>query len=962
MHLSKFLQNTFFQAVLGSTLWLSPVGQALGLGAEARAAANPFRVEVEPPSGLVPGASGVVRVVVVVPEGFHVYRDMMHVEVVEAGGLRWGAPSFPVGLQTPDPANPSAQREVYDTNVVVELPVTAGAASGAIAARVEVKYQGCKKSLCYMPATELLDVVVPVGAAPGGAAPQKGQRGAALTEPPGWREGAMVSGGHGGAPAAAPSWAGLPATAVVEKIDAEGKKHPVVARLVADASPAAPGQPLRLGVHLSMDPGWHTYWKTPGDIGLPTEIEWTLPPGWTASPFAFPIPHRYDVSGIISYGYENEVMFFTELQVPPGTPAGELRLGAAVRWLVCESMCIPGEAKLELPLVVGAAAAPSPWAPLFERSAAALPAAEAPGLRLESALSVTAVSPAAPFQAVLHLLPAEGSLEAKVEAGSWPAFTPIVPPSVFLTAVKLERSEAGGLIVRMEGEGLEVDPLPTADRIGGLFQVSVNGAPQQVELTVPLPFAATGAPAESPLMALRGSPLVSPPGSGSPSPAAGPEASGPAPATAAAAPSALPPAEDLGFWSMLLLAFLGGGILNVMPCVLPVLTLKLFSLVEQRDMDARRRSQAGLVYGAGVVASFLALALVVIGAKSIFGESLGWGSQFQYPEYVLALTVIVFVFGLSLFGVFEVPAFGANEAAQASQKGGMTGYFLTGVFTTLLATPCSAPLLGSAMGFAFTLPPSGVLLFFAVAGLGLAFPFVVVAMVPALMRFMPRPGAWMETFKHLMGFSLMATTVWLLDVMGGLLGRDGLTGVTTFLLGLGVAAWAVGRFGGPIESTGRQLGVMFGAVGLSAALGVKVLDFSPPPEPAALSAAPAAGSLDYSEGVPWVAFTEANVEKYAGEVVFIDFTADWCLTCKVNEKTVIEQPGTREGMAALGVVPLKADWTRRDPTISAWLQRYGRAGVPFYLILPKDRSKPAIPLGEVLTQQGLLDALRAAGT
>ncbi len=977
MQAPKFVQNAVLCAVLGS---LSGVLALPGLGhwaAEARAAANPFRVEVEAPAGLVAGASGVLRVVVLVPEGFHVYRDMMHVEVVDPAGLSWGAPSFPVGLQTPDPANPSAMREVYDTNVVVEIPVKAGAAVGPMNARVEVKYQGCKKALCYMPATELVDVVVPVGAA-GGAGRPKGARGAAVepagapaveavdSGPPSWRAGALVSGGHGGAPAAAPSWAGLPASATVEKTDAEGKKHPVVARLVADAAPAAPGQPVRLGVHLTMDPGWHTYWKTPGDIGLPTEVTWKLPEGWSASPFGFPLPHRYDVSGIISYGYEDQVMFFSEVMVPPGTPAGELRIGAEVRWLVCEAMCIPGEATLELPVQIGAAAAPSPWAPLFERSAATLPAVgtatgaatEGPveGLRLESGLSVSAVSPNSPFQLVLHLLLESGALEAAVEAGSWPAFTPILPRSVFLTSVKLERSEQGGLLVRMEGEGLEADPLPVGERIGGLFQVRVNGAPKQVEMTVPMPFAATGAPAESPLLALRGTPLVAPA-------AAAPDAAGaPAVAAAAPAPAPLPPAEDAGFLSMLLLAFLGGGILNIMPCVLPVLTLKMFSLVEQRDMDARRRAQAGLVYGAGVVASFLALAGVVIGAKAIFGESLGWGSQFQYPEYVLALTVIVFVFGLSLFGVFEVPAFGANEAAQASEKGGMVGYFLTGVFTTLLATPCSAPLLGSAMGFAFTLPPVGVLLFFGVAGLGLALPFVIVALVPAVMRFLPRPGAWMETFKHLMGFSLMATTVWLLDVLGGLLGRDGLTGVTTFLLALGVAAWAVGRFGGPIESTGRQLGVLLGAVAVSAAVGFKVLDLAPPPEPAALAAAPAAGALDYTHEVPWVAFNEANVEKYAGEVVFIDFTADWCLTCKVNEKTVIEQPGTRAGMSALGVVPLKADWTRRDPTISAWLQRYGRAGVPFYLILPKDRSKAAIPLGEVLTQQGLLDALKAAGT
>ncbi|MFM2248933.1 MAG: hypothetical protein RL071_5008 [Pseudomonadota bacterium] len=962
------LRSFFAQVALLAAITAGPAAVAVGGVAwapQAEAAANPFRVEVEPLGGLVPGGQARARVVVAVPEGFHVYRDMMSVTVLDAGGLTLGAADFPPGLSRPDPANPSAEREQYDTNVVIEIPVTATGAAGRRIAKLEVKYQGCKRSLCYMPATEVHDLVVDVGsvapssapAATPSAAPSSASTpaGGGAGAPPSWRDGALVSGGVGAAAqveGAADPFPGLPASAVVRKVDSEGKAHPVVARLLADAAPAAAGAPLRLGVHLEMAPGWHTYWRSPGAIGLPTEISWELPAGWTASPFRFPLPHRYDVQGLVSYGYEGEVMFFSEVVPPPGQVAGTVTVGAKVKWLVCEATCIPGEAQLQLPLEVGAAEAPSAYAGRFDGAAAALPSAAAPALKLTSALSVSALSPGQPFRAALHLT-ATGALDLRAEAGTWPAFTPILPSSVFVSKVEARKVE-DGLLVIIEGDALELDPLPVGEVIGGLVQVHVDGQPVVAELTAPLPWTAAGSatPVDAPLFAMAGAPFGA-----AAAAAAAPAGAEPAATVVAAAP----PPEDASLPYMLLLAFIGGAILNVMPCVLPVLTLKLFSLVEQRDISASERQRAGLLYGAGVVASFIALALVVVVAKLAFGQSFGWGSQFQYPAYVLALTTIVFGFGLSLFGVFEVPAFGANQAAAASAKSGPLGYFLTGVFTTLLATPCSAPFLGSAMGFAFTLPPVGVVAFFVVAGAGLASPFVLIAFVPALMRFLPRPGAWMETFKHVMGFSLMATTVWLLDVIGGLLGRDGLVGVLAFLTAVSVAAWAQGRFGGPIESGARQLGVFGAGVALSALVAARFVSFELPAAPVAMGPAPDAAALDYSAGVPWVPFSEENVKAYAGKVVFIDFTADWCLTCKVNEKTVIEQPGTREGMAALGVVPLKADWTRQDPTISAWLQRFGRAGVPFYLIIPKDPARPPVPLGEVLTQDGLLDALRAAG-
>jgi thiol:disulfide interchange protein len=338
--------------------------------------------------------------------------------------------------------------------------------------------------------------------------------------------------------------------------------------------------------------------------------------------------------------------------------------------------------------------------------------------------------------------------------------------------------------------------------------------------------------------------------------------------------------------------------------------------------------------------------------------------QFQSPTYVAILATIVFVFGLSLFGVFEVPALGANQAAQASAKDGVAGYFLTGVFATLLATPCSAPFLGSAMGFALSLNAGGILLFFGVAGLGLAFPFLVIALVPALFRFLPRPGAWMDHFKQLMGFSLVATTVWLCFVLGKQVGlgtlSTGLTGFLFFLTVVSLGAWFFGRFGGPMESGRRQLGAFAVALVLAVVGGIGLLDlaFAEPEGDGSLAQA-GLFAQEWDE-IPWQPFNESNVAALRGQAMFIDFTADWCLTCKVNERTILSQNKVRQGMRDLKVVPLKADWTRKDETISKWLKDYGKAGVPFYLVMPSDPAAKPIPLPEVITPDLVLSALRQA--
>ena len=923
-------------AVAGGAISAGVAG--MGTAAEA-AAANPFRLEAVG-ARLKPGGQGVVQVVLRVPAGHHVYRDMLRVDVVDAAGLTVGPPSFPPGLRVPDPANPAAERELYDMDVIIDLPVGAGRGDGARELRVEVGYQGCRKSLCFMPQTEVLAVPVTVGGA--AALPAGLGRGVDLVS---------TVGGSAAPPAPSRDWSFLPAEAMVRSVDPQGKPHPVVARLVAESTSLRAGDVARVALHLEQAAGWHTYWKSPGDIGLPTSIQWTLPDGWSAAPHRYPTPARFDVQSIISYGYDHEVLLISELAVPATAAPGAAVLRARADWLVCEVVCIPGGADLALPVEVRAADAPAPEpgpaASLFAETAARhpVPALSIPGVAIETALSASAVRPEEPFRFAVRVAPVDGkALGFDAGPGGWPAFAPIVAGSFFVSGRTVERTPDGALLVTVSAETYAADPLPTADRVGALLQFTVDGTPYVTEVEVPLAWAAPGSPvaaSESPLLAGDGS-------AASAAPATGAEG---APAPAEASSPAL----------YVLLAFFGGALLNIMPCVLPVLTLKLYSLVGNREASAAVHRKAGLAYTGGILVSFAVLAAAVAVLKGAFGLSVGWGFQFQYPGYVAALALTVFVFGLSLFGVFEIPAVGANQAAEASQKDGIAGYFLTGVFTTLLATPCSAPFLGTAMGFAFGLPAWGVFAFFLVAGLGLASPFLVIAFAPVLIRFLPRPGPWMETFKHLMGFSLMATLVWLLTVMGAHVGLDGLGGFLGFLVVVAVGAWAFGRFGGPTEGIGRQLAALAGAVALSVAGWFLLVDLAPSPVGASAAVEASDGPLDFADSVPWQPFDEARIAASAGQqAIFIDFTADWCLTCKANEKTILETDAVRGAFAEAGILPLKADWTRRDETITRWLMKYGRAGVPFYLVIPKDPSQAPIPLPEVITPGLVIDAVQRA--
>lgn len=722
-------------------------------------------------------------------------------------------------------------------------------------------------------------------------------------------------------------------------------KDHVKARLLSDHQQVTPGQTYRIGVHLEQEEGWHTYWKSPGTIGKPTFIEWHLPEKFVATNHQFPIPVRFDQSEIVSFGYEDQVLLYSDITVPSDVAPNTYQFSADVEWLMCKESCIPGKATVHLELPVGTEAVISPYAPLFDHSQSQLPTPilSVASIGVESILQPSTVLANADFQLEITIHSTTDTplqIPENLEK-TWPLFTPIVGDWWMQNTQEISKTPEGNLQIRIQGTAFEPEEYPTQDVIGGLLQIQQGAEWIQTEIVVPLsiqnPTTATNTPSSTnTTIETTNSPTNT-------------------------LASSNPPA-DMGMIQALLLAFFGGMLLNIMPCVLPVLTLKLFGLIEQTGITAKEQRIAGIAYTAGIVLSFVLLAVVVIVLQNSLGLDVGWGFQFQYPEYVIALASIVFVFGLSLLGVFEIPVIGAQQADNLSQKASKSAwleYCMLGVFATLLATPCSAPFLGTGIGFAFTLPPMGILLFFSIAGLGLASPFLLVAFIPSFFKILPKPGAWMETFKQIMGFTLMATTIWLIDVLGAQTGQEGITGFLIFSLFLGVSSWIFGKWGSVLATGMEQLRAFIIAVVVSSVGGYFFLhtEFAKTPQATNLEDIAALDALDFSTEIPWQPFSDANIDtlRSANKAIFIDFTADWCLSCKVNEKNVLNSEVVRQGMQQHNVIPVKADWTRRDESISAWLKRYGKAGVPFYLFISKDGTITALP--EVLTTEMVLEAI-----
>lgn len=699
-------------------------------------------------------------------------------------------------------------------------------------------------------------------------------------------------------------WFLIPLLAAAAHAQVYEGRQLVSATLVADTTTIVPGRPFEAGLLLEMAPKWHTYWEYPGDAGIPTSIAWTLPEGFGTGPIQWPLPRRIVEPGDIEvYAYRDKVLLVTTIVPPADLAEASVSLRAKASWLVCEEICIPGSVEVELTLPVGDAASAAPANEvLFETFRNQLPSANAPpfGLTWTSGpegitLAVNGLGDATAVE--LYPLPAPGQQVDHPQTG------PLAKGAATIT-VKTQGPLRGVLMVES----------PTGRR-GWFVSSTATAGPSAAQ-------AASAAPAAG-----------ENPGS--------PDGTRPA----------------LGLWKALVFGFLGGLILNLMPCVLPVISLKIFGFVRQAGDHPGRILRHGMAFVAGIFAWFLGLALLIIVLKAA-GNEVTWAFQFQNPWFNLIIGSIVFVFALNLFGVFEIvlPGHASNALAEASAGDGYAGSFAQGVFATLLATPCTAPFLGTALGFAFSQPAPVILAVFAAVSLGMGAPYLLLSARPGWMKVLPKPGLWMERVKQFMGFPLIATLLWMLFILGNQKGLDAVIWTGAFLLCLAVACWIYGAFCGPLTSRRTRLAALAGVVFFAVGGGWYFLGKF------AASTRTESSAIPAGEGIAWQPFSQKALDALLaeGKPVFVDFTADWCISCKFNERTAINVPAVRAAFAKSGIVPMKADWTNANPEITAALAKFGRVGVPFYVLYPAGRADQPVTLPEILTEQIVLDALAKA--
>ncbi len=666
--------------------------------------------------------------------------------------------------------------------------------------------------------------------------------------------------------------------------------------LVATETSVAPGRPVTVALRLDHDPEWHTYWINPG-TGYPTSLTWELPPGWTAGEIQWPTPYLVkDRKGnITGNGYEN-VTYLPVVLTPPADarPGDIVTVRALADWLMCADVCIPGEARVALDLRIAAETpqpATGPGAEAAE-TARTLPK-EVPGWEIGATRS---------GQTVTLSLKAGAEAPQKEPAELWffasdgfiqydqPQTVRRGPGGEFLLALPVAQA-ADQATARLTGV--------LASKSGWLADGRVTG----LHIDVPIAAAAPGAAA----------PLS---GSSSAAPASG-----------------LP--------GTLALAALGGLILNLMPCVFPVLGIKILGFVNQAGSDRRRVVMHGLVFTLGVLVSFWALAgaLAVLRAG---GDQLGWGFQLQSPGFVFALALILLVFALNMSGVFEFGLGATGVGAGLQMKSGYTGSFFTGVLATVVATPCSAPFLAPALGAALALPVAESFAIFTAIALGLSAPYLLLSVFPAAIRILPRPGAWMETFKQFMAFPLYATVAALVWVLAGQVSEGGLLTALLGLVAVALGAWIYGRWNAPGASAGRaRFGLAAGA--LAMALGI-------------WAGWPRAAAPDDIVWEPWSAEAVARL-RAEGRPIYVDFTARWCATCQTNKKIVFASEEVRAYFAKNKVATLKADWTNKDSAITAELAKWNRSAVPFNLVYLPGQPEPTV-LPELLTPSIVLEAIK----
>jgi thiol:disulfide interchange protein/DsbC/DsbD-like thiol-disulfide interchange protein len=671
--------------------------------------------------------------------------------------------------------------------------------------------------------------------------------------------------------------------------------------LVSEVASMRPGQPFSVGLRLVMEEGWHSYWRNAGDSGIPTSLEWELPDGFAPGEIQWPYPSRIERPPLVSYGYEREVLLLVEIRPPSDLAVGTtVTLAARADWLICEEPCYPASADVSVELPVRDAA-PEPdrrWADAFAAARARLPVAP-------QGWSIAA-----------RYTPSGYGLDVSPPSGRVVS----LPENPFFAGAGGVIDHAAPQLVARAGDGFRIRlsesdfALRPADRLEGVLLVR---APQ----------------ADAPYAALAIAPEVITGEAG--------HAETP---VAAASPGSR---EPLTLFLALAFALLGGLLLNLMPCVLPVLSIKVLGFVEQGGTDPAGARLHGAAYGLGVLICFwiLAGALLLLRAA---GQQLGWGFQLQSPPFVAFMALLFFALGLLFLGVVEVGA-SLTRLGAVGRGSGYGNSLLTGVLAVVVATPCTAPFMGAALGFALARQAFHGLAVFTALGIGMSLPYVALSASPALLRRLPRPGPWMESLKQFLAFPLFATVAWLLWVFGRQAGVDGASLLLLALTFLGLAAWILGRWSAP-SRTGTARAVARAVAALILLL---------------VGALAWAGSRMVSDepavrlGSEWQPFSLARVEELRseGRPVFVDFTAAWCLTCQVNERVALADAAVQDAFRAREVALLKADWTKWDPQITEALRSFGRSGVPLYVLYSAEPGVRPRILPELLSAGTVLEAL-----
>jgi len=650
----------------------------------------------------------------------------------------------------------------------------------------------------------------------------------------------------------------------------------VTASLVSSHDSVAPGQEFYIALRTVLDEHWHTYWRNPGDSGEPVQIEWELPEGVTAGDINWPLPRPIATGPIINYGFEGAPLFPVKFTVADDiAPGSVITIRSNFYYLVCKDVCIPEQGSATLPIAVSE------------------PAEDTRGkTEIDAALAAT---------------PKRGSVQGgikKIGESLEMSFTNL-PQANFSKAYFfpyeqgiLGHSEAQVITQGVNGLGLITKPdyiwdNATPKTFDGILTYEEDGQLKGVGEVMDI-----GAASVSPKAVIGGVTL----------------------------------------WTAIFGALIGGLILNLMPCVFPVISIKALSIAKSAHGERAAIKREAWLYTAGVIATFLLLTVILLALKA-GGAEIGWGFQLQSPKVVAALAVLLFVIGLNLLGAFEIGGGLQNTGAELTQKSGALGSFFTGALAVIVATPCTAPLMAGAVGYALAAPAIVTLAVFMALAIGFALPFLLIAYVPGLLSKLPKPGPWMVRFKEILAFPMFAAAIWLVWVLSLQAGEDGVLFVLCAMLAVGLAIWCFKRKG--------IIGKVLGAVSVLAAIAL--------PLSITVNAVAANLSAGKLEAETWSPARVAELQA-EGRSIFVDFTAAWCVTCKVNEKVVLNKAKTQTLFKDTNTAFLIADWTNKDAIIAAELAKYGRAGVPLYLVYSNNSVNPVI-LPQVLSHDVIKDAI-----